>query len=79
LKRLHKACGQAKLVGNWIMGEITRRLNAAEQDINACPVKPAQLAQLIGRIHDGTISNNAARQVMDALWADPQSEVDADH
>ncbi|MBP8287239.1 MAG: Asp-tRNA(Asn)/Glu-tRNA(Gln) amidotransferase subunit GatB [Rhodoferax sp.] len=71
-----QACGQAKLVGNWIMGEITRRLNAAEQDINACPVKPAQLAQLIGRIHDGTISNNAARQVMDALWADPQSQVD---
>ena len=71
-----KACGQAKLVGNWIMGEITRRLNAAEQDISACPVNPAQLAQLIGRIHDGTISNNAARQVMDALWADPQTEVD---
>ncbi|MBP9904862.1 MAG: Asp-tRNA(Asn)/Glu-tRNA(Gln) amidotransferase subunit GatB [Rhodoferax sp.] len=72
-----KACGQAKLVGNWIMGEISRRLNTAEQDISACPVKPAQLAQLIGRIHDGTISNNAARQVMDALWADPQSGVDA--
>jgi aspartyl-tRNA(Asn)/glutamyl-tRNA(Gln) amidotransferase subunit B len=72
-----KACGQAKLVGNWIMGEITRRLNAAEQDISACPVSAVQLAQLIGRIHDGTISNNAARQVMDALWADPQSEVDA--
>jgi aspartyl-tRNA(Asn)/glutamyl-tRNA(Gln) amidotransferase subunit B len=35
-----KACGQPKLVGNWIMGEISRRLNAAEQDINACPVSP---------------------------------------
>jgi aspartyl-tRNA(Asn)/glutamyl-tRNA(Gln) amidotransferase subunit B len=72
-----KACGQPKLVGNWIMGEISRRLNAAEQDINGCPVSPRQLAQLIGRIQDGTISNNAARQVMDVLWADPQSEVDA--
>jgi aspartyl-tRNA(Asn)/glutamyl-tRNA(Gln) amidotransferase subunit B len=72
-----KACGQAKLVGNWIMGEISRRLNAAEQDISACPVSPAQLAQLIGRIQDGTISNNAAKQVMDALWAEPQTDVDA--
>jgi len=72
-----KASGQAKLVGNWIMGEIARRLNAAESDISACPVTPAQLAQLVARIQDGTISNNAARQVMDALWADAQAQVDA--
>ncbi len=71
------ACGQAKLVGNWIMGEVSRRLNAAEADIGACPVSPAQLAQLIGRIADGTISNNAARQVMDELWLEPQAQVDA--
>jgi len=72
-----KDCGQPKLVGNWIMGEISRRLNVAESDISACPVSAAQLAQLVGRIQDGTISNNAAKQVMDALWADPQAQVDA--
>jgi len=72
-----QACGQPKLVGNWIMGEISRRLNAAESDINTCPVTPTQLGQLVTRIQDGTISNNAAKQVMDVLWADPQSEVDA--
>jgi aspartyl-tRNA(Asn)/glutamyl-tRNA(Gln) amidotransferase subunit B len=72
-----KACCQPKLVGNWIMGEISRRLNAAEVDISACPVSSAQLAQLISRIQDGTISNNAARQVMDALWTAPDSAVDA--
>ncbi len=33
--------------------------------------------QLVGRIQDGTISNNAARQVLDALWSDPQDSVDA--
>ncbi|OIN93392.1 MAG: aspartyl/glutamyl-tRNA amidotransferase subunit B [Comamonadaceae bacterium CG1_02_60_18] len=71
-----KACGQPKLVGNWIMGEISRRLNAAESDISTCPVTPAQLAQLVARIHDGTVSNNAARQVMDVLWDDPQAQVD---
>ncbi len=70
-------CGQAKLVGNWIMGEISRRLNAVESDISACPITPPQLAQLVNRIHDGTVSNNAARQVLDALWAAPDGSVDA--
>ncbi|MBE0473957.1 Asp-tRNA(Asn)/Glu-tRNA(Gln) amidotransferase subunit GatB [Rhodoferax sp.] len=72
-----QACGQPKLVGNWIMGEISRRLNLAEADISACPITPAQLAQLVSRIQDGTISNNAARQVLDALWSEPQGTVDA--
>jgi aspartyl-tRNA(Asn)/glutamyl-tRNA(Gln) amidotransferase subunit B len=72
-----QACGQAKLVGNWIMGEVSRRLNMAEVDISACPVTPAQLAQLVTRIQDGTISNNAARQVLDVLWSAPESTVDA--
>lgn len=72
-----KACGQPKLVGNWIMGEVSRRLNASEADISACPVSAVQLGELVTRIQDGTISNNAAKQVMDALWADPQAQVDA--
>ena len=72
-----RTCGQPKLVGNWIMGEISRRLNLAEADISACPVTPVQLAQMIGRIQDGTISNNAARQVLDALWSAPVDTVDA--
>jgi aspartyl-tRNA(Asn)/glutamyl-tRNA(Gln) amidotransferase subunit B len=72
-----QACGQPKLVGNWIMGEISRRLNTQEADIAACPVSPAQLAALIGRIQDGTVSNNAARQVLDVLWEQAQTEVDA--
>jgi aspartyl-tRNA(Asn)/glutamyl-tRNA(Gln) amidotransferase subunit B len=72
-----QACGQPKLVGNWIMGEVSRRLKLAEADISACPITPAQLAQLVGRIQDGTISNNAARQVLDVLWSAPDSTVDA--
>ncbi len=63
-----KACGQAKLASNWIMGEISRRLNTEEIGIADAKVGSAQLAQLIARISDGTISNNAARQVFEALW-----------
>ena len=65
-----KACGQAKLASNWIMGEVSRRLNASEMAIEQAPVSAAQLAALIGRISDNTISNNAARQVFEALWTE---------
>ncbi|MFC7409521.1 Asp-tRNA(Asn)/Glu-tRNA(Gln) amidotransferase subunit GatB [Hydrogenophaga atypica] len=72
-----KASGQAKLVSNWLMGEFSRRLNAEERDIAASPVSAEQLAALVGRIADGTISNNAGKQVLDVLWADASSTVDA--
>jgi aspartyl-tRNA(Asn)/glutamyl-tRNA(Gln) amidotransferase subunit B len=70
-----RACGQAKLASNWIMGEVSRRLNAGELAIEQAPVSAAQLAALIGRISDNTISNNAARQVFEGLW---QGEGDVD-
>jgi aspartyl-tRNA(Asn)/glutamyl-tRNA(Gln) amidotransferase subunit B len=72
-----KASGQAKLVSNWIMGEVSRRLNAEERDMADVPVSADQLAALVGRIADGTVSNNAAKQVMDALWSGDGSTVDA--
>ncbi|MET1114016.1 MAG: Asp-tRNA(Asn)/Glu-tRNA(Gln) amidotransferase subunit GatB [Comamonas sp.] len=72
-----KACGQAKLASNWIMGEISRRLNTEEIGIAEAKVGSAQLATLIGRIADGTISNNAARQVFEVLWSGEASDVDA--
>jgi aspartyl-tRNA(Asn)/glutamyl-tRNA(Gln) amidotransferase subunit B len=71
------ACGQPKLASNWIMGEVSRRLNAQDISIEAAPVQPVQLAQLIDRIVDNTISNNAARQVFDALWLQEGADVDA--
>jgi aspartyl-tRNA(Asn)/glutamyl-tRNA(Gln) amidotransferase subunit B len=72
-----KASGQPKLASNWIMGELSRRLNAGEGSIDDAPVTAAMLAGLIGRIADGTISNNAARQVFDALWSGEGADVDA--
>jgi len=71
-----KACGQAKMVSNWVMGEMSRRLNAGEVGIENAPVSAAQLAAMIGRIADNTISNSAAKQVFDALWTEG-GEVDA--
>ena len=62
------ACGSPKLVANWVMGEVSRRLNAQGMAIEASPVSPQALAALIGRVVDATVSNNGARPVFDALW-----------
>jgi aspartyl-tRNA(Asn)/glutamyl-tRNA(Gln) amidotransferase subunit B len=63
------------------MGEISRRMNqsagSGEVDFGSLPVSAAQLAALIGRIADGTISNNAAKQVFDALWVGEAADGDA--
>jgi aspartyl-tRNA(Asn)/glutamyl-tRNA(Gln) amidotransferase subunit B len=72
-----KRSGQPKLASNWIMGEISRRLNADQIGIQQAPVGSATAAVVIGRIADGTISNNAARQVFDALWSGEGGDVDA--
>ncbi|MDD3018050.1 MAG: Asp-tRNA(Asn)/Glu-tRNA(Gln) amidotransferase subunit GatB [Comamonas sp.] len=76
-ERTAQACGQAKLASNWVMGEISRRLNTEEIGMDAVKVSSQQLAALIGRIQDGTISNNAAKQVFEALWSGEGAEVDA--
>jgi aspartyl-tRNA(Asn)/glutamyl-tRNA(Gln) amidotransferase subunit B len=71
-----QACGQPKLAANWVLGELSRRMNQQELDMAQVPVSAALLGSLISRIADGTISNNAAKQVFDALWADPAQTVD---
>jgi len=58
-----------KLCANWVMGELAAQLNRAELDIADSPVAPAQLAGLVARIADGTISNNIGRKVFGALWS----------
>ena len=72
-----QASGQPKLASNWIMGEVSRRLNAGETGIEQSRVSSAQLAGLIVRIADGTISNAAGRQVFEALWNAEGQEADA--
>jgi aspartyl-tRNA(Asn)/glutamyl-tRNA(Gln) amidotransferase subunit B len=58
----------AKLVANWVMGELAARLNREEREIVDAPLSPAQLAGLVARIADTTISNNIAKKVFEALW-----------
>lgn len=70
------AGGDAKLAANWVMGGISAKLNAEDKTIADSPIKAAVLAQLIKRIADGTISNNAGKQVFEAMWSG-EPDVDA--
>ncbi len=68
-------CGDAKLAANWVTGELAARLNSEDVLIQHCPVSAEQLAALIARIIDKTISNKMARQVFGAMW-DGEGEPD---
>ena len=61
-------CEQPKLASNWVMGEVSRRLNTSDIGFDNIPVSATLLGAVIARIHDNTISNNAAKEVFDALW-----------
>jgi len=74
---LPDAAAQAKLAANWVMGEVAAQLNRDALEIDRCPVAPAQLAGLIARIADGTVSGKIAREVFQAIWDERPAETDA--
>jgi aspartyl-tRNA(Asn)/glutamyl-tRNA(Gln) amidotransferase subunit B len=67
--------GEAKLVSNWVMGSVAAKLNEEGKDIATSPVSPLQLAGLLKRITDNTISGKMAKEVFEAMWV---GEGDAD-
>ncbi len=66
----------AKLVANWMNGELAAGLNREQLEVNQCPVTPESLSALILRIVDKTLSSKLAKQVFDELWKG-QTSVDA--
>jgi len=60
---------EPKLCANWLMGEVSARLNREQIEIEAVPVSAEALAGLLARIADGTLSAKMAREVFDAMWA----------
>jgi len=73
------ACNNAKQATNWIMGDLSAYLNRNNLDISASPVSAAQLAALIARLDDQTLSSKTAKALFDGLWnkADANQDVDA--
>ena len=65
---LAAAAADHKVAANWVTGELAAHLNESGASVADSPVSAAQLAGLINRVLDGTISNKAAKEVLDALW-----------
>jgi aspartyl-tRNA(Asn)/glutamyl-tRNA(Gln) amidotransferase subunit B len=72
------AGAEAKPAANWILGAISAKLNAEEKTIACSPISMRVLAALLKRIIDNTISNNAAKQVFEALWQSEPESVETD-
>jgi aspartyl-tRNA(Asn)/glutamyl-tRNA(Gln) amidotransferase subunit B len=68
-----------KLAANWVINELTGRLNREGGDIASIPVSAAQLGTILDLIGDGTISGKIAKDVFDILWVeggDPRAIVE---
>ena len=70
------AGGPAKLVSNWIAGELARRLNAANITPQHSHIDGLQIADLTKYIAAGRISNNDAKHVFEVLWNQDGHNVD---
>ncbi len=65
----------AKLVANWLLGEVSAELNRDAAEIESAPISAKQLGQLVLRIADKTLSGKLAKTVFESMW---QSKQDAD-
>jgi aspartyl-tRNA(Asn)/glutamyl-tRNA(Gln) amidotransferase subunit B len=66
----------AKTAANWVMGDLAAVLKRDNLEITQCPVSAKQLAGLVLRIADNTISNKIGKDVFEAMWAG-EGEADA--
>ena len=63
----------AKLAANWIMGDLSKNLNAENLEIADSPVDAKRLGEMIGLISKGTISSKIAKKVFEEMWQCPDS------
>lgn len=66
---------EAKIVSNWMMGELFANLKKSELEIAQSPISTQQFALLLDRIADSTLSGKTAKQVFAALW-EQEGDVD---
>ncbi|MDR5812091.1 MULTISPECIES: Asp-tRNA(Asn)/Glu-tRNA(Gln) amidotransferase subunit GatB [unclassified Caballeronia] len=65
---------QAKIAANWIMGDVSAQLNRESLEIGESPVSSAQLALIIQRIADGTISNKIGKDIFLSIWEEKATD-----
>lgn len=62
--------GEAKLVSNWLMTEVLRKLKENEKEIEDCPFPAKSLGELVAMIKTGEISSKIAKTVFEDMWAE---------
>ena len=65
--------GDAKMVSNWIMGELLRAIKGDDREIEDCPVSPSDLTELLKMIKDGTISGKIGKDVFKEMYREAKS------
>ncbi|KND59171.1 Aspartyl-tRNA(Asn) amidotransferase subunit B Glutamyl-tRNA(Gln) amidotransferase subunit B [Candidatus Burkholderia verschuerenii] len=65
---------QAKIAANWMMGDVSAQLNRESLEIGESPVSAAQLALVVQRIADGTISNKIGREIFQTMWEEKATD-----
>lgn len=60
----------AKLAANWVLNELSGRLNKEGLAIASSPVSAAQLGAVIDLIGDKTISGKIAKDLFEILWSE---------
>jgi aspartyl-tRNA(Asn)/glutamyl-tRNA(Gln) amidotransferase subunit B len=60
---------KAQVAANWVIGELSGALNKDNRDIEQCGIGPVDMANLLNRIQDNTISGKIAKEVFEAMWA----------
>ena len=63
-----KFAGKAQTAANWVIGELSAVLNREGVEIVDSRIGPNELASLLNRIQDGTISGKIAKEVFEAIW-----------
>jgi len=62
------ASANPKAASNWIMGEVTRKMNELGLSIEDVPLTPGALAGLIRLVDSGTISGPTAKEVFEKMY-----------
>jgi len=69
------ACGEAKLAANWVISELSGRMNKEDKSLSESPVSAAMLGGMLRRLAQNAITSKMAKEVFDAMW---NGEGDAD-
>ena len=64
----------AKITANWLIGEVFANLNKSDLEISQAPISASQLAKVLDRLKDETLSGKTAKQVFTALWDENQPD-----